>query len=74
MLNYLAKVNSVKGKKKLLLKELGFKSIIQATEFYNDLNNKKYNNEQVFKIMKNQYNDVIENLQDQKKQMLHKKN
>ena len=62
----LLKVASIRGKKRYLLKEMGYKSITQAKKYYNFENDTTYNDEQIYNILKNDFNEIVEGLQVEK--------
>lgn len=62
------KITSFAGKKKFLLKESGYKSINEAKR-ENDFDG---TNEQMYEILKDRYNEIVEQLREEKKKLLNK--
>jgi hypothetical protein len=56
----LRKIESLNGKKKMLLKEFEFTSIKQAKEFYDEKYSKNLKPEKVYEYLKKDYNEIIE--------------
>ena len=73
MTNKLLKVVGIRGKKHFLLKEMGYKSITEAKQSYNFENDTNYNDEQIYQKLKDDYNDVIEQLQVEKSNLVTKR-
>ena len=70
MSDRLLKLRTVTGRKHFLLKEMGYKSIIQANKSYNEREGKTLTTEQVYNLMKDDYNDIIEQLQVEKAKLV----
>jgi hypothetical protein len=65
-MNPLAQIRTINGHKQSLLKESGYKSINEAKKDYEY----EGNDNEMYEILRDNYNGIIEQLQKQKKQLL----
>jgi hypothetical protein len=73
MSDKLVKIRSITGKKNFILKEMGYKSFTQANKFYNNDLGNSFNPEQIYEILKDDYNAIIEQLQEEKTKLVRSK-
>ena len=69
-MNNFRKITNIKGKTDFILKEMGYNSIKEAKIYVDDITNKNNNEKQVLNFLKNQYNEILDQLDKTKRALI----
>ena len=69
-INNFRKITNIKGKTDFILKEMGYNSIKEAKKYVDDINQKNNSEKQVLNLLKNKYNEILDQLDKTKRELI----